>query len=67
MQSPVSELELEVASPREQLGKATGLNDAVWKGIVHKILAQDGPANDDKDMELGERSRKRSTSRMRMR
>ena len=60
MQSRVSELEVEVASLREQLGHAKGLNDAMWEGIVQKVLARDGPANNDMDMELGEGSRKRS-------
>ena len=60
MQSRVSELEVEVTSLREQLEKAKGLNDAMWEGIVQKVLDQDCPANDVTDMELGERRRKRS-------
>jgi hypothetical protein len=60
LQSRVSELEIEVASLREQLGNAKGLNDAMWEGVVQKVLVRDGQSSADTDMDLDERSRKRS-------
>jgi len=60
LQSRVSELEAEVTRLREQLGNAKGLNDAMWENVVQKVLTPDGRPDGDTDMDLGERSRKRS-------
>ena len=45
---------------REQLGRAKGLNDAMWEGVVQKVLNVDEQTNGDPDNDLGERSRKRT-------
>ena len=36
--SRVAELEAEVEQLREQLGKAKGVNDAIWQIVVQKVL-----------------------------
>ncbi|KAF7323161.1 WD40 repeat-like protein [Mycena chlorophos] len=41
LQSRVNELESEVVSLREQLGKAKGLNDVMWETYVHKVLGKE--------------------------
>ncbi|CAK5273820.1 unnamed protein product [Mycena citricolor] len=41
LQSKVTELESEVARLREQLGKAKGINDAIWETVVHKVVKPD--------------------------
>lgn len=38
--SRVSELEAEVAQLKEQLGKAKGVNDAIWQIVVQKVLQE---------------------------
>ena len=60
LHSRVSELEGEVTKLREQLGRAKGLNDAMWEGVVQKVLNLDGETRGDPDKELGGRSRKKS-------
>ncbi|KAF8489311.1 WD40-repeat-containing domain protein [Gautieria morchelliformis] len=60
LNSRVSELEGELTKLREQLGRAKGLNDAMWEGVVQKVLNLDGQTDGDTDKEVGERSRKRS-------
>ncbi|KAF7317909.1 WD40 repeat-like protein [Mycena kentingensis (nom. inval.)] len=45
LQSRVNELETEIASLREQLGKAKGLNDAMWETVVHKVIGKDKDAS----------------------
>ena len=45
LQSRVTELEGEIARLREQLGKAKGVNDAMWESVVQKILAEGGEQN----------------------
>jgi len=50
-----------VAKLREQLGTAKGLNDAMWEGVVQKVIGQNDQANGDMDMVGGaERVRKRT-------
>ena len=60
LHSRVAELEGEVTKLKDQLGRAKGLNDAMWEDVVQKVLNADGQTNGDMDKELGERSRKRS-------
>ena len=60
LHSRVSELEGEVTKLKEQLGKAKGLNDAMWEGVVQKVLNLNGEAEGEMDREIGERSRKKS-------
>lgn len=36
--SRVAELEAEVEQLKEQLGKAKGVNDAIWQVVVQKVL-----------------------------
>lgn len=38
MTSRVAELEAEVEQLKEQLGKAKGVNDAIWQIVVQKVL-----------------------------
>ncbi|KAF8518999.1 WD40 repeat-like protein [Hysterangium stoloniferum] len=60
LQSRVSELETEVAKLREQLGAAKGLNDAMWEGVVQKILPREGHNTSTSDVDSSMHSRKRS-------
>jgi pre-rRNA-processing protein IPI3 len=36
----VTELESEVETLREQLGKAKGVNDAMWDAVVQRLISQ---------------------------
>ena len=38
LQGRVSELEAEVERLREQLGRAKGVNDAMWETVVRKVV-----------------------------
>ena len=62
-QARVSELEAEVARLREQLGKAKGMNDAMWEAVVKQIVDEKkgGAANGrgEEDAEEGGRRKKR--------
>jgi pre-rRNA-processing protein IPI3 len=60
LHSRVVELEGEVSKLKEQLGRAKGLNDAMWEDVVQKVLNVNEQMNSGMDKELGERSRKRS-------
>lgn len=40
LQARVSELEDEVSRLREQLGKAKGVNDAMWDSVVQRLVAE---------------------------
>lgn len=40
LQSRVDELEGEVARLREQLGRAKGVNDAMWEVVVRKVVRE---------------------------
>lgn len=40
LKAKVSELESEVEKLREQLGKAKGVNDAMWDTVVHRLINQ---------------------------
>jgi len=44
----VAELEAEVEQLKEQLGKAKGVNDAIWQVVVQKVL-KGNPAEDVMD------------------
>lgn len=43
MTSRVAELEAEVEQLKEQLGKAKGVNDAIWQVVVQKVLKGNNP------------------------
>ncbi|TFY82053.1 hypothetical protein EWM64_g1959 [Hericium alpestre] len=60
LQSRVTELEDEVVRLREQLGRAKGVNDAMWDGVVQRVLSQakEKPAEAETSEENG-RVRKR--------
>lgn len=47
MTSRVVELETEVAQLREQLGKAKGVNDAIWQVVVQKVLKGNPQSEED--------------------
>lgn len=40
LQSRLTELESEVQRLREQLGKAKGINDAMWETVVRKVITE---------------------------
>ena len=40
LQSRVAELEDEVTRLKEQLGKAKGINDAMWESVVQRLVAE---------------------------
>ena len=63
-QARVAELEGEVAQLREQLGKAKGMNDAMWEAVVKQIVDEKkgGTAANgrgEEDAEEGGRRKKR--------
>jgi pre-rRNA-processing protein IPI3 len=63
LESHVTSLEAEVSELREQLGKAKGVNDAMWETIVQKVIPlangrEKGSTAGDDEAEL-ERRRKR--------
>ncbi|KZT65740.1 WD40 repeat-like protein [Daedalea quercina L-15889] len=63
-QARVAELEAEVAKLREQLGKAKGMNDAMWETVVKQIVHEkkDNAAaggHSDEDIEEADRRKKR--------
>ncbi|KAH7890699.1 WD40-repeat-containing domain protein [Phlebopus sp. FC_14] len=74
--SRVAELEAEVLQLREQLGKAKGINDAMWETVVQKVLSQgkekqpsEGPSKGNEatptDVEEGEGRSERNRKRAR--
>ena len=55
LQAKVSELESEVSRLKEQLGKAKGINDAMWEKFVQKAVADNkDPASSNDDIEMTE-------------
>jgi len=40
LKAKVTELESEVETLREQLGKAKGVNDAMWDAVVQRLVSQ---------------------------
>ncbi|KDQ61569.1 hypothetical protein JAAARDRAFT_31026 [Jaapia argillacea MUCL 33604] len=65
LQGKVTELESEVKYLREQLGKAKGVNDAMWENIVKKVVLKYDQAKEGEelsDQQLEERRRKRGRS-----
>ncbi|KIJ55698.1 hypothetical protein M422DRAFT_200031 [Sphaerobolus stellatus SS14] len=63
LQSRVSELETEVSKLRQQLGAAKGLNDAMWEGVVQKVIGSDDNTQANVDMEVDGTGRNRKKSR----
>ncbi|KII87196.1 hypothetical protein PLICRDRAFT_42847 [Plicaturopsis crispa FD-325 SS-3] len=59
LQPRVSELEAEVARLREQLGKAKGVNDAMWENVVQKVISSGKEKKDKVVDDDSERRRKR--------
>ncbi|OSX64261.1 hypothetical protein POSPLADRAFT_1137645 [Postia placenta MAD-698-R-SB12] len=64
LQSQVAELEGEVARLREQLGKAKGVNDAMWETMVKRLVEgkdekDQAAEQNEQDAEDGSRRRKR--------
>ncbi|KAJ8582204.1 hypothetical protein M405DRAFT_831075 [Rhizopogon salebrosus TDB-379] len=53
----VAELEAEIQSLREQLGKAKGIDDVMWETVVQKVMAQERQKAGVEDD--GERPRKK--------
>lgn len=47
LQNRVSDLESEVVSLKEQLGKAKGLNDAMWDSVVKNLVEKTGDSQGD--------------------
>ena len=39
---------------REQLGKAKGVNDAIWQGVVQKVLKGNGQSGLEGDVRMDE-------------
>ncbi|KAN0088557.1 WD40-repeat-containing domain protein [Tylopilus felleus] len=54
LSSRVAELEAEVEQLREQLGKAKGVNDAIWQGVVQKVLKGNGQSGLEGDVRMDE-------------
>ncbi|KAJ6624937.1 WD40 repeat-like protein [Mycena sp. CBHHK59/15] len=63
LQSKVNELETEVLRLREQLGKAKGLNDAMWENVVQKVVGQGKEKEKEKEKEGTEDERRRKRGR----
>jgi len=64
LQARVTELESEVEKLREQLGKAKGINDAMWDTVVQRLInqAKENEGNSrtrNEDSEESDRRRKR--------
>jgi pre-rRNA-processing protein IPI3 len=64
LQSRVQDLEYEVEQLRMQLGKAKGVNDAMWDTVVQRLVDQDktngGTSSEaSEDPEESKRNRKR--------
>ncbi|KAF8202202.1 WD40-repeat-containing domain protein [Pholiota molesta] len=61
LNSKVVELEAELEKLRDQLGKAKGVNDAMWDTVVQRLVTQvkDQGLSTPKEDDSGERSRKR--------
>lgn len=61
LRAKVTELESEVEKLREQLGKAKGVNDAMWDTVVQRLINQvkETEGNSSKDSEEPDRRRKR--------
>jgi pre-rRNA-processing protein IPI3 len=61
LNSKVVELEAELEKLRDQLGKAKGVNDAIWDTVVQRLVTQvkDQGLSTPKEDDSGERSRKR--------
>ena len=51
MTSRVAELEAEVEQLKEQLGKAKGVNDAIWQVVVQKVLKGNAQLEGDVQMD----------------
>lgn len=52
LKSRVSELEGEVERLREHLGKAKGVNDAIWDTVVKQLVAGKNVSSSEGDEEL---------------
>lgn len=59
MQARVAELEAEVANLRQNLGKAKGLNDAMWESVVSTVLNVEKPSTKSSDSGVEGRAKKR--------
>lgn len=64
LKAKVTELESEVEKLREQLGKAKGVNDAMWDTVVQQLIhqvkeAEGDPRTRSEDSEEPDRRRKR--------
>ena len=71
LQSRVTELESEVVRLREQLGKAKGINDAMWESVVQRLVAEDKEKEQQKgqgaDVSMGESATQEEDGRRRKR
>lgn len=70
LQTRVTELESEVATLREQLGKAKGINDVMWETIVQRLVMEGKEKKEEicvatveGDAEQGEGGRRRKRNR----
>ncbi|KAG9312909.1 hypothetical protein JVU11DRAFT_6342 [Chiua virens] len=52
--SRITELEVEVEQLKEQLGKAKGVNDAIWQVVVQKVLKGNPGSGSEGDVEMDE-------------
>lgn len=52
LQSRIAELEAELASTRQSLAKAKGLNDAMWETVISSVIGSENPkAREDEEGE----------------
>lgn len=61
----ISELEAQVAQLKEQLGKAKGINDAMWDSVVQHVMTGENGKQDkiESTEDGGGDSRRRKRSR----
>lgn len=58
LQSRITELESELASMKQNLAKAKGLNDAMWETVVSSVLGSENPGAAEEEEVDGRKPKK---------
>jgi pre-rRNA-processing protein IPI3 len=59
LRTRIADLENEIQQVKAQLGKAKGINDAMWDNIVQRVIFNDGVSQSSGEVEEDDHERKR--------